>query len=396
MRKVIKFSIFFLIAVLAPFVIANEALRWTWYRNYPLAKITRWDTQLIYCLKPNFSGHFPIGLVTGDAWKGKNAYWQLKINSQQIRSPYKVNPKTANSYRIVCLGDSITFGLEVDDQYTYPAQLQSILNNSSGRPLNAEVINAGVWGFSSRQGLVYLEQRLLKYEPDLVILEFGINDGQSSLMARYPDREIIRGDIASGWKKIYASPLSAFFLVIDVQPLVVFSKHLILMMRVGILMANLGQIDKAGIKTRGIGQENINSRRYHKLRVPPKDFRDNYLQFIALSKQEGFGLMFYIPYGVPEVFRKQILSLANQYRIPVLDFSDRYESITLKELTSHPEYNRLLGYYRNKVGDEFLKKHPRFLISTDNGVHLNAVGNRVVAEDMARIILSNYTVPAKP
>jgi len=386
MKNFSKYALFILIAALAPFVIANEILRWTWFRNYPLMRITRWDTQLIHALKPNFKGTMPIGVVTADAWQGKNAYWHMQTNSQQFRAMEEIKPRQPGVFRIICLGDSVTMGLEVDDQYTYPAQMQTVLNKILSGRARVEVINAGVWGFSSRQGLVYLDQRLLKYEPDLVILEFGINDSRSALLPHYPDKQIIKGDIGNGWKKLYYSPLGAFFLIIYKQPLVVFIKNFMIVMDVAAFMRNLEQMDKNKIQKK-TGQE---PGRYKNLRVPPRDFIDNYMQFIILAKQKNFRLMFYVPYAGPALFRNQALGLAREYKIPVADFSGRFDNPNLKELANNPEHNQLLNFYREKLGDEFLKKNPRYLVSTDNGIHLNAVGNRMVAEEMAKYISDLY------
>jgi lysophospholipase L1-like esterase len=386
MKKFFKYALFVLIAVLAPFVIANEVLRWAWLRNYPLMQITKWDTLLIHALKPEFNGNLKMGVVTADAWQGKNAYWSMQTNSQQIRGREQIGMKPPGVFRILCLGDSITMGLEVDDQYTYPSQLQALLSRKlNGRP-QVEVINAGVWGYSSRQGLAYLDRRLLQYQPDLVILEFGINDSRRALLSRFPDKKIIRGDIDRGWKKLYYSPVGALILVLYEQPLVVFIKNLMLTMNVAAFMKGLSQLDKNAI------QKHAGHEAEGKLnpRVTPRDFLENYMQFIILARQKKFPLMFYIAYDTPEIYRRQMLDLAREYKIPTVDFAGRFENPSIIELESDPELTRLLVYYREKLGDEFLKKNPRYLVSTDNGIHPNAVGNLLVARTMAEYIANLY------
>lgn len=72
--------------------------------------------------------------------------------------------------RIVCLGDSCThFGPD-----PYPALLQSRLNESSAD--RYEVINAGVIGYTSHQGLTLLRTRVAEWKPQLVTVYFGWND----------------------------------------------------------------------------------------------------------------------------------------------------------------------------------------------------------------------------
>lgn len=198
MKKFLKYSLFTIIAVIAPFLIANEVLRWTWFSNYPFKKMSRWDMLLIHSLPSNLRVRLPVGTMAPKVWEGKDAYWQLTVNSQKIRAPREIAAKTAGSFRILCLGDSITFGLDVDDNQTYPHQLEQILKQTTSAPSKPEVINAGVWGYTSRQGLIYLREKLLQFHPDLVIIEFGFNDSNAAMLSFNKDRKIMAGNIRNG------------------------------------------------------------------------------------------------------------------------------------------------------------------------------------------------------
>lgn len=68
---------------------------------------------------------------------------------------------------IVCLGDSITAGVGVSEGEAYPDLL--------ARQLGAEVVNAGVSGNTSEDGLARVEEALAE-DPWLVIVELGGND----------------------------------------------------------------------------------------------------------------------------------------------------------------------------------------------------------------------------
>lgn len=74
-----------------------------------------------------------------------------------------------NSYKILVLGDSFTFGMGVNNNETYPYYLEQLLNNS-------EVLNAGVIAYGTAQEELHLEKLLAEINPDLVILGFYIND----------------------------------------------------------------------------------------------------------------------------------------------------------------------------------------------------------------------------
>lgn len=97
----------------------------------------------------------------------------FSTNAQGLRNP-PLQPE-GTRVRILAIGDSTTFGLGLSDSETWPAQLEAALNVRDDGP-HYEVINAGVIGYSSYQGLRYLEQRGLALAPALVIATFGNND----------------------------------------------------------------------------------------------------------------------------------------------------------------------------------------------------------------------------
>jgi acetyltransferase AlgX (SGNH hydrolase-like protein) len=67
------------------------------------------------------------------------------------------------------LGDSFTWGWGVGDDEIYTEVLESLL-------LNVEVINLGVAAFDTQQEFDYLKMKGIKYNPDIVILGFCLND----------------------------------------------------------------------------------------------------------------------------------------------------------------------------------------------------------------------------
>jgi acyl-CoA thioesterase-1 len=79
--------------------------------------------------------------------------------------------------RIVAFGDSLTAGLGVAAEESYPAQLQRRLDS---RGLRYRVINAGVSGDTTAGGLRRVDW-VLKSRPDIVVLELGANDGLRGL-----------------------------------------------------------------------------------------------------------------------------------------------------------------------------------------------------------------------
>jgi len=105
--------------------------------------------------------------------------------------PYVLTPnyETHNSYgfrgkefeikphrkRIVCVGSSTTFGIYVDSDKTYSAQLENLLNEGA-HEFEFEVLNAGIPGWVSTENLLNLQLRILPLQPDLVIIYQGRNE----------------------------------------------------------------------------------------------------------------------------------------------------------------------------------------------------------------------------
>ena len=87
-----------------------------------------------------------------------------------------VNPEPV----IACFGDSLTAGLGIDRDQSYPAVLQRMLDEAG---YHYRVLNEGVSGDTTKDGLERLN-RVLAQKPQIVVLEFGGNDGLRGLPVR--------------------------------------------------------------------------------------------------------------------------------------------------------------------------------------------------------------------
>ena len=103
----------------------------------------------------------------------------VTMNSEGWRYREFAQPKPAGVIRILCLGDSLTFGAGVRDEDTYPAQLETLLNQGNP-PHRPEVLNMGVFGYGTRQEIDVLQTKGVHYQPDLVILGFYANDPEDT------------------------------------------------------------------------------------------------------------------------------------------------------------------------------------------------------------------------
>lgn len=124
--------------------------------------ILQQDPRLFWRQRPNLNVLF----------EGHN----VKTNSRGLRADAEYKPgKQKHATRIICLGASPTFGWGVEYRDTYPYRLQQLLRQDSP-DTNIEVINAGMIGYSSYQGKLFLENEILRYSPDIITVSYVIND----------------------------------------------------------------------------------------------------------------------------------------------------------------------------------------------------------------------------
>jgi lysophospholipase L1-like esterase len=145
------------------------------------------DPLLLWRLKPNL----------------RNAIWDFTVvstNAQHLRSDEPLGAKRPGTIRIVCVGDSVTFGYRVpvvwpdkpteyDPEWLpYPMLLEKLLRAANPNR-SIEVINLAVPGYTSHQGLAWLRRDINSLQPDIVTISFGWNDASLSDL---PDRQTIQ------------------------------------------------------------------------------------------------------------------------------------------------------------------------------------------------------------
>jgi lysophospholipase L1-like esterase len=101
--------------------------------------------------------------------------WTVTLNSRGFRGPEFQTQKPPGVTRVIAVGDSWTFGANVDQADAYPQRLASLLDQALP-DREFEVLNLGVMGYSSHQGLALLERTALPLDPDFVLIGFGMND----------------------------------------------------------------------------------------------------------------------------------------------------------------------------------------------------------------------------
>ncbi len=102
---------------------------------------------------------------------------RVKINQHGLRDREHAFEKQAGIFRILFLGDSFTTSLERPLEQVWHRLLEARLNETVSQ---AEVIAAGIQGWGTDQELLYYRHVGYRYRPDLVVVQFYVNDVQDN------------------------------------------------------------------------------------------------------------------------------------------------------------------------------------------------------------------------
>lgn len=111
---------------------------------------------------------------------------------------------------IVALGDSVTHGAVASGEINYETVYWNLLRKKISEVRNympVNVINAGIGGTDARCGSSRLDAQVLKHDPDLVTVCFGLNDVNGSLETFLASlKDIFERCKAHGCDVIYMTP----------------------------------------------------------------------------------------------------------------------------------------------------------------------------------------------
>jgi lysophospholipase L1-like esterase len=82
---------------------------------------------------------------------------------------------TTRWVRVVCMGDSITFGQYVDPRLRWTTLLEARLRKAFPE-VGLDVLNQGVNGEQTRMGLERFPAAVQEHEPHVVTIQYGLND----------------------------------------------------------------------------------------------------------------------------------------------------------------------------------------------------------------------------
>ena len=111
-------------------------------------------------------------------------------NAESYRGPIVARTKPPGTFRVILLGESTTHGWGVNDDETIDAYLREILRTApatAGRTV--EVVNLAYDGYDSYQLYERLKSDGIPREPDLIIVNAGINEVRSATLPGLVERD---------------------------------------------------------------------------------------------------------------------------------------------------------------------------------------------------------------
>jgi len=107
------------------------------------------------------------------AWEADEGVAWSKINSHGYRDRERATSKPQDVYRVAVLGDSCTEARQVAMDKTFTSLAEEELNRRRCRgERKVEVLNFGVPGYGTAQELLQLRERVWKFSPDMIVLQF--------------------------------------------------------------------------------------------------------------------------------------------------------------------------------------------------------------------------------
>lgn len=319
----------------------EETQNIAWLRHFTEARYI-WTK-----LKPNVDVDYVNPFNDIEVAKGVTFHFSSNNNGFRSR---EFGPKVPGVIRIVCIGDSSTFGWGVDDEYTYPHLFEARLRRAGGP--RVEVFNLGIPGFTTRHGLGVLRHYAVELEADFFVFSFGANDARYVLR---PVDEVLSED--DGWLatlRFTALRLRTFLLLRRIafdlyDPTDRYAE------------------DPALVRS-----------------VSDAQYIENLHTMITTARDQGARPIL-LAVCADETKVNQMRDVAVAAQVPMVDaleiFLERFD-----DLKAHRVYGDEVRYYENIYGLDAMEENWRLYFSTD-GCHPNRAGMSLIADGLVKAIV---------
>ena len=323
-----------------------------------------WDRYLFYRLRPTTS--LDLVDVFAPPAARERTRWHVQTNSHGFRTPEFSLGRTPGTVRVVVLGDSSTFGWGVDASEAYPQQLRAALAARLDLPLErVEVIDLGVPGYSSFQGLVLLQRLGLALSPDLVVWSFLSNDGAAT---GEDDQATYARRVGPAGALLEALHASRAFEALEGW--------------IAVARARLHPI--APPDPQDPAQRNVAS--YQAARV-------NVRAAVESAHRAGvpIALVAQCVRGVPAELMAEV---AHETGAPFLDATALLDA-AVPMIANDARFAADRERISERYGAEPLAGHPRWLAFLPDRCHPNPLGHRLVADALAELVAASFPQPSR-
>jgi SGNH hydrolase-like domain, acetyltransferase AlgX len=163
MKRIVARVPLLMLGLLMPLVLLEIGLRIC----FPEVPVRRFD--------PVYGGLPRPNLHTRTTYGGYEAVVVVRTDASGLRQDPTLPKPRPDAIRILALGDSFTFGDELEAPDSWPSQLERVLDR--GRPGGSYVvINGGVSDFGTAQELLQYRRLSGQIRPNLVILAFFVGN----------------------------------------------------------------------------------------------------------------------------------------------------------------------------------------------------------------------------
>jgi lysophospholipase L1-like esterase len=253
-------------------------------------------------------------------WARASSIWEVSLNSDGFRDREFTAAKPPGIIRIICIGDSWTFGTNVNQDQAYPQRLSALLKEDFPQT-GIEVFNMGMMAYSSHEGLALWKQRVHALQPDFVIIGYAMNDSaiagwrdqdqfpSNPRPARFHLKAFLANHMESLKLSRYLAELSKF-------KRVSLTEHL----------KAIASPDDKFIYETWASAESLEPSDYErfesKTRVSPKDYETNMRQLVALVRSAGATpILLHNELRPGSPYQAVLQQLSSEEGIPLIDSS---------------------------------------------------------------------------
>ena len=322
------------------------------------------DDRMGYRLRPGISTRYATPEFDND----------LTINPQGVRDDRAIGPKQPNERRVVVLGDSFVFAVQVPFADTFGEQLERGLNASASSHF-WRVINGGVQGYGPVEEWLFYRDIASAFDPDLVLIVVSVaNDAieafdakEKLALGRVPDgtqiqrsqtafRQVVRSSMVLQLFRLRADQLRArAFASTAERPLAGYLEHPPPFVTEGLAAASRA-FGNIAAQAEASGAHVVFVLMPARFQAHDEDFR----RVSEIAKRNGNAL---VRHAATERFTRALAPLGE----PILDLLPVFES-----LDDPPAY-----YFVQNA-------------------HLNARGHRVAADAILNFLRTDGLAPADP